>query len=180
MFEPLSLFLSLLAVGLALYAVSLARKTWHTVEAEGPMALWEDEIAELSEDLARTAQQISAHLSRRREELSALIVRAENVARGLQAPEAERMERMTSADEAPADRVASDESPAEQTVRSVIAVEDRGHPAETVNRASAAEEPFAISRQVRLLASQGLSVVEIARQTRLSQEEIVMRLSTSA
>ncbi len=171
MFEPLSLFLSLLAVGLALYALWLARKTWRTVEAEGPLALWEDEVAELSEELARTAQQISAHLSRRREELSALLARAESATCGLQAPGVGPTERMASADEARANGMMA---------RSATTAGDREGPAEAVSRATAAGEPFEMNHQVRLLASLGMSVAEIARQTRLPQEEILMRLNLSA
>lgn len=178
MFEPLNLFLSLLAVGLALYAVCLARKTWQTVEAEGPLALWEEEVAELSEDLARAAQQITAHLSRRREELSALLVKAENVAHGLQMSEAKRAEQVALTDEAQADETA-----AGLPLQPSLASRGRGRGwglAEAMSQAAAVEEPSEVNHRIRLLASQGISVAEIARQTRLSQEEIAMRLSTPA
>ncbi|MCS7220737.1 MAG: hypothetical protein RML36_09430 [Anaerolineae bacterium] len=175
MFEPLSLFLSFLAIGMALYAVCLARKIWQTIEAEGPLALWEEQVTELSEDLTRTAQQISAHLSRRREELLALIARAENITDGSQMPEAKRAKDSVSTDEP-----APDASVTAEMACPVIAMEDQRLSAKVISQATRTEEPSEVNRQVRFLASQGINVVEIARQTRLSQEEIIMRLNTSA
>jgi len=167
MAELLSVVFSLLAIGLALYAILLTRKMRQVIE-EGPLALWEEEVAELSEELARTAQQISTHLSRRREELSNLIGRAEQVAHNLQTSEVAQIVQGASAGKARVDQRVPGKPLGGEKACAISAIGDQEWPA---------EERVEVNRRIRLLASQGMSVTEIAHQTRLSQEEITMRLS---
>jgi hypothetical protein len=170
MAELLSLAFSFLAIGLALYAILLTRKMRQVIE-EGPLALWEEEVAELSEELARTAQQISTHLSRRREELSALIVRAEQVTHSLQTSEVAQIAQGASTGKARADQRVPGKPLRGGKACTISAIGDQEWPA---------EDHVEVNRQIRLLASQGMSVTEIAHQTRLSQEEITMRLGLPA
>ena len=156
MLEPWNWLLSLIALGVAVYALIVAHRAAHTAshaqDVSLPLDQWEDEIASLTAELGQAAQQAVAQLSAKQEELQALLERAEQAAIALSAS--------TAAVQA-TETVAEGETPALDTI---VAPE----------KPSSAME--AMDEQIRRLAAEGVSVAEIARRTKLPQEEITLRL----
>lgn len=155
MFEPWNWLLSLFALGVAVYALILARAASRAQSVGSPLDQWEDEIATLTAELGQAAQQAVAQLSARQEELRALLERAEQATTALSALMAARATEASAAEGMPALDVA---------VASEMS-------------SSAAE---ALDEQIRRLAAEGASAAEIARQTKLPQEEVALRLKRSA
>ena len=155
MFEPWSWLLSLIALGVAVYALILARAASRAQRIQSPLDQWEDEIAGLTAELSQAAQQAVAQLHARQEELQALLERAEQAALALSASGAAQAAEASATEEAPA-----------------------------LEAAAAAETPSAaaatLDTQIRRLAAEGASAAEIARQTKLPQEEVILRLKRSA
>lgn len=155
MFEPWSWLLSLIALGVAVYALVLARAASRAQSVGSPLDQWEDEIASLTAELGQATQQAVAQLSARQEDLRALLERAEQATTALSALIAAQAAETPAAEEAPVlDGAAASES-------SSSAVE-------------------ILDEQIRRLAAEGASAAEIARQTKLPQEEIALRLKRSA
>lgn len=154
--EPWNWLLSLIALGVAVYALIVAHRAAHTAShaqsVSSPLDQWEDEIASLTAELGQAAQQVVAQLSAKQEELQALLERAEQAAIALSAP--------TAAVQA-TETVAEGETPALDTI---VAPE----------KPSSAME--AVDEQIRRLAAEGVSAAEIALRTKLPREEITLRL----
>ncbi|MCD6289573.1 MAG: hypothetical protein J7M34_03650 [Anaerolineae bacterium] len=157
MLELLSLLLSLLAFGLAVYASLATRRVWRSIETEAPVAQWEAEIAQLSEELAQTAERVTARLHERGEELAALLERAERLSETLRA-QGENIERVVGANQEMGSGEAS-------------ILEEPGDGAPAISD---------VEHQIQWLASQGVGVSEIARRVRRTREEVALRLRNSA
>lgn len=154
MFEPLSFVLNILAVGMAGYALWVARRAWRALEAGTPLFRWEDEIADLSDEFAQTVEQLSGDLGQRSQELTALLERAERILQTLEARQ-EELGQMVDINWEDGKKVA---------------------PEGGDNNGSTGHD---VDYQIRQLAAQGLSVREIAQQVRLTQEEVALRLKIS-
>ncbi len=160
MSEPWNWLLSLIALGVAVYALVMAHRAARAAsraqEGPSPLDQWEDEIASLTAELGQAAQQAVAQLSAKQEELQALLERAEQAAVALSS--------LAAAVQAAGPSVEG-ETPA-------------------LGAASAPEAPSSaadtLDEQIRRLAAEGASATEIARQTKLPQEEIALRLRRSA